>query len=87
MTPEQDRERLLAVATEEEWQEWLCSKMIESHYRIEKPCLFCLAAKSSKRYDCYCCSDICCCDIAKYSCHSDRYFGGYARLQRAGIVP
>jgi hypothetical protein len=70
-----DRERLLACRTEEEWQRWIETEML--HFDLGK-CLFCRAFAD----DCEKCEGKC----WQYKLFSDRYFAGWDRLRRAGIV-
>lgn len=93
-----ERELLLAIATEEEWQEWLDQKIYHVSLPISEHCLFCKVhgkkALNVMPEDCMKCIP----DWKKRgnmqplaACMQGdqltRLWRAYERLQRAGIVP
>lgn len=81
--PELDRKQLLACRTEEEWQWWIEKLLLEGELRPDHDCLFCLTYEKN----CFACmNDILVNCISYYHNFSTRYFAGWDRLRRAGIV-
>lgn len=83
MPPVTDGERLRACREPEEWKWWIEGVMLgefrDGNYLNPADCLFCCA-----HIWCHQCNEIGCTN--EYPANSDRYFAGWDRLRRAGIV-